>query len=183
MRFIGDFTAVIGEAPLWSPEHDALFWIDTWQQKIMRARQPFHRSEVRDLPYRPACLARLPGRKLLVAYKEAGLASFDFDAGTSEELPLAGLAFERAIFNDGACDANGRLWIGTRDREATDLIGALYRIGSDLRLYAWSAALPSPTAWHSARMGWGSITPSLDPAASMSMRSIWQRGRSRSGAC
>jgi sugar lactone lactonase YvrE len=35
-------------------------------------------------------------------------------------------------FNDGACDADGRLWIGTMSTKITPESGALYKITSDL---------------------------------------------------
>jgi sugar lactone lactonase YvrE len=132
IRFVTDFAAVIGEGPLWSPHHAALYWIDTVTRKLMRMRAPFEKSEIRDLPYRPSCLASLPDGRLLVGYKK-GVGLFDFDRGQALQLPLEGVSFENEIFNDGACDAAGRLWIGTRDRNVSSPLGALYRIGPDLK--------------------------------------------------
>jgi sugar lactone lactonase YvrE len=44
------------------------------------------------------------------------------------------VALDVVSFNDGACDAAGRLWIGTRHRDASEPAGALYCIGPDLRV-------------------------------------------------
>jgi sugar lactone lactonase YvrE len=131
LRFVEDFTATIGEGPLWSPHDEALYWIDTVQKKLVRLRAPFTKSEIRDLPYRPSCLAGVHGGGLLVVYKK-GIGLFDFDSGTPSQLPLAGVSFDNEIFNDGACDSAGRLWVGTRDRDVKSPVGALYRIGPDL---------------------------------------------------
>jgi sugar lactone lactonase YvrE len=90
-------------------------------------------TEQRDLPYRPSCLAPLEGRGLLVGYKK-GIGRFDFESCRAVQLPIAGADLGEVSFNDGICDAAGRLWIGTRHREASAPVGALYRIDGDLAL-------------------------------------------------
>src|SRR5262249_13217 len=54
---IGDVTAIVGEAPLWSAAEQALFWIDGQQRRLMRWRDGA--TQVLDLPYRPSCLVPL----------------------------------------------------------------------------------------------------------------------------
>jgi len=148
LHVIEDFAATIGEGPLWSARHQALFWIDTVNKKIMRTRAPFTAAESRDLPYKPSCLALLHDDRLLVGYKK-GIGLFDFDSGEAEQLPLRGVSFEHQIFNDGACDGAGRLWIGTRDRNVRDPVGALYSIGPDLvaREHVDGVVLSNGIAW------------------------------------
>lgn len=131
VRFIDDFAATLGEGPLWSPHDQALYWLDTMQKKLLRLRWPGGRTEARDLPYRPSCMAFLADGRLIIAYKK-GIGLFEFDSGKAEQLALSGVRFDNEIFNDGACDRAGRFWIGTRDREATKPNGALYRLGPDL---------------------------------------------------
>lgn len=122
----------IGEGPLWSPDEGALYWIDTVGKRILRARAPFRTAEERGLPFKPSALALTDAGDLLVAYKK-GIGLFDFDSGASVQLPLDGLDFTDEIFNDGACDAQGRFWIGTRDRQVKAPVGSLYVIGPDLQ--------------------------------------------------
>ena len=99
----------------------------------MRLGWPQRRLEAKTLPYRPSCLALLPDRGLLVGYKK-GLGTFDFDAGEARQLPLKGMEFAVASFNDGACDAAGRLWIGTRHRDASEPVCALFCIEPGLKV-------------------------------------------------
>src|SRR5262245_45113712 len=113
IELAADMVAQVGEAPTWSAAAQALYWIDGVAHRVMRPDWPRSRPETRELAYRPSCLALLPGRGLLVGYKK-GLGTFDFESGTARQLPLAGIDFSDQSFNDGACDAAGRLWIGTR---------------------------------------------------------------------
>lgn len=148
MNVVGDYRAVIGEGPLWSPRASALYWVDTVQKKILRYRPDERRTELRDLVYRPSCIALTHDQRLLVAFKK-GLALFDFDTGATEPLALAGMSFDDAIFNDGACDAAGRLWIGTMDRKAAEPTGALYCVTSALlpRRVASGFTVSNGIAW------------------------------------
>jgi sugar lactone lactonase YvrE len=125
---VADFVAIVGEAPIWSAQEQALYWIDGHQRHLMRLHWPTQTAERRPLPYRPSCLALLPGGGLLVGYKK-GIGTFDFTSGRAVALPAGGVDLDVVSFNDGACDAAGRLWIGTRHRDASEPVGALYRIG------------------------------------------------------
>lgn len=132
VRIISDYRAVIGEGPLWSTRDNALYWLDTVQKKIVRYDPEAGASRVRDLIYRPGCAALLDDARLLIAFKK-GLALFDFESGETQTLELSDMSFEHEIFNDGACDRAGRLWIGTMDRKVMDPVGALYCFTSDFR--------------------------------------------------
>lgn len=114
VKIIRDYRASIGEGPMWSPRDNALYWLDTVRSKIIRYRPDDRQSEVRDLVYRPSCVILLADGRLLVAFKQ-GLALFDFASGETKALELYDMSFEHEIFNDGACDRAGRLWIGTMD--------------------------------------------------------------------
>jgi sugar lactone lactonase YvrE len=124
---VSEIVAIVGEAPTWSVREQALYWIDGQQRQIMRLDWATRASETRGLPYRPSCLALLPEDGLLIGYKK-GIGTFDFAAGTAHALPLRDVDLDIVSFNDGACDAAGHLWIGTRHRDASEPVGALYCI-------------------------------------------------------
>jgi sugar lactone lactonase YvrE len=133
LHLVHHYRAVIGEGPLWSPQANALYWLDTVAKKIIRYSPSTRTSEVRDLMYRPSCIGLTHDRRVLIGFKK-GLALFDFESATTQPLELRDIGFEDALFNDGACDAAGRLWIGTMDRKVAQPVGALYCIGGDLRV-------------------------------------------------
>jgi L-arabinonolactonase len=131
VRLAADIVSTVGEAPTWSIAEQALYWIDGHGRHVMRLKWPGNAVERRELPYRPSCLALLPERGLLIGYKK-GLGTFDFDTRLARQLPLSGIDFADESFNDAACDAAGRLWIGTRHRDASEPICSLFRIDPDL---------------------------------------------------
>src|ERR1019366_2234490 len=132
LQIIRDYRAVIGEGPLWSPRANALYWLDTMKKKIIRYRPDDGSTEVRNLIYRPSCMSLLADVRLLIAFKK-GLAVFDFESGETRLLELRDMSFEHEIFNDGACDSAGRLWIGTMDRKLENPVGSLYCFTDDFR--------------------------------------------------
>jgi sugar lactone lactonase YvrE len=75
----------------------------------------------------------LASRGVLIGYKK-GLGLFDFDTGETRPLAVPGVDLETVSFNDGKCDPAGRLWIGTRHRDAREPEGALYRVDTDLAI-------------------------------------------------
>jgi sugar lactone lactonase YvrE len=125
---VADLVAIVGESPIWSPDEQALYWIDGLRPHLIRLDHNTGAVRVRALPYRPGCIARLPDGRLLIVYKK-GLGAFDFESAVNTALPAAGVGLRDVSFNDGACDRRGRFWIGTRHREASAPEGALYRIG------------------------------------------------------
>jgi len=117
IRLVGDATTIVGEAPLWSASGQALYWLATMQRRIIRWTERDKATAMRELPYRPSCLVPLPpeagpGTFLVRCKKGTGL--FEFATGHTVQLPLSGVDLGEVSFNDGAADAAGRLWIGTR---------------------------------------------------------------------
>ncbi len=133
IRPAANIAAIVGESPLWIAGAQSLYWIDGLRPHLMRLHAPSGAVETRILPYRPSCLAPMPDGKLLIGYKK-GLGIFDFATGRNEVLPVDGVDLATVSFNDGACDRAGRLWIGTRHRDASEAAGALYRIGPGLAI-------------------------------------------------
>lgn len=131
---VPDFVAVTGEAPLWCQRTSTLYWLDLQGRTLQCLPAPFTHTRSLPLPYRPSCLCLRPDGTLLVGYRK-GLGIIDPATGATRQLPLGPVDLDVVSFNDGIADAAGRLWIGTRHREATDPVGALYRIGPGLHVH------------------------------------------------
>jgi sugar lactone lactonase YvrE len=99
----------------------------------MRLHEPTGEVQLRTLPYRPSCAVPRAEGGVLIGYKK-GIGVFDFATGQGTPLPVPGVDLGEVSFNDGACDARGRFWIGTRHRQASEPAGALYRIGPGLEI-------------------------------------------------
>ncbi|MBK6851633.1 MAG: SMP-30/gluconolactonase/LRE family protein [Burkholderiales bacterium] len=117
---------LLGESPFWHPAEACLYWCDIAARRVYRLDPVSGELRHWQLPSEPACCAPMLSGGLLLAMRD-GLWQLDLDTGERQLLadPPYDPALER--FNDGKCDALGRLWAGTiyepRDRPAA----ALYR--------------------------------------------------------
>jgi sugar lactone lactonase YvrE len=121
----------LGDCPTWDESTQRLFWIDIIGKRLSSCGpngSALERQTLNEIPGSFALRERggmlLGFRRRLVLLDPAGaeIASWVPDA--------ADMTRER--FNDGACDARGRFWIGTMDRHLREPVGALYRIDPDL---------------------------------------------------
>ncbi|KRB83017.1 hypothetical protein ASE00_13595 [Sphingomonas sp. Root710] len=122
------FEAEVAESPAWHPEHQALYWIDMHKHSFNRLATGTGTNTEWKLPVMPGSFVFRENGALISC--RDGIYDFDF---TSER-------FEKRIdppydssiyrFNDGKCDRQGRLWVGTQPLELSDLgtrKAALYR--------------------------------------------------------
>lgn len=122
-----DTPMLLGECPLWHGAEATLYWVDIPGKAIhsLHPESGTHRQWT--MPSEPGCIALVEGGGLLVALR-TGLAMFDTDTGSLQPLGDAPYDTGKIRFNDGRCDAAGRLWVGTiyepRDREGA----TLYRV-------------------------------------------------------
>jgi sugar lactone lactonase YvrE len=131
----------IGEAPLWVPEENRLYWTDTEASQVWsyQPRSGARESWTLSLPA-TSILRREGGGFLLVT--KTGLAFWDRDTNTCR-LVANPLEDSRTLwFNDGAVDRQGRLVTGTMNyRSLSSPDGSLYRLDPDLKVSLLDAGL------------------------------------------
>lgn len=129
---IADTQDRVGESPVWDVRAQRLWWVDI--------EGAFIRSTVLDsaeavqswsMPERVGCIALTPVQGQLIAAMETGIArvtlhadgQVDTDWLARIQHPAPGMRF-----NDGRCDASGRLWVGTMvmDMSLASDLGGLY---------------------------------------------------------
>jgi sugar lactone lactonase YvrE len=129
---IADTQDRVGESPAWDVRAQRLWWVDI--------EGAFIRSTVLDaavavqswsMPERVGCIALTPVQGQLIAAMESGIArvtlhadgQVDTDWLARIQHPAPGMRF-----NDGRCDASGRLWVGTMvmDMSLASDLGGLY---------------------------------------------------------
>lgn len=114
----------LGECPLWHPAEGAVYWIDIPGQAVHQLHEASKQHKSWELPGEPGCIAIHENGGLLVALRQ-GLMHLDTNAGTLAPITPAPYDTSKLRFNDGRCDAAGRLWTGTiyepKDREAASL--------------------------------------------------------------
>jgi sugar lactone lactonase YvrE len=115
----------LGECPLWDPEEAALYWIDINGKAVHRLDPASGEHRCWPLPSEPGCIARCESGNLLVALR-SGLMFLDTSTGSLTLLASAPYDTTRLRFNDGRCDAAGRLWVGTIYEPRDHPLGTLY---------------------------------------------------------
>jgi sugar lactone lactonase YvrE len=129
---IADVPDAVGESPVWDVRDQRLWWVDIEGQCI-RNCQPGLPETVQSwrMPERVGCIALTSVSGQLVAAMETGIARVTLHSGGEFDChwiakiqhPAPGMRF-----NDGRCDASGRLWVGTMvmDMSLASPQGGLY---------------------------------------------------------
>ncbi len=124
-----EIRAELGEGPIWW--EGSLYWIDINAPRLhiytpaTQAKQSFVLDEL------IGTVVPRAGGGLLLA-QESRLCAFDPQTGTAEPLPWPEDKPIVNRFNDGKCDPQGRLWVGTMGRD--EPTGSLYRIDPGLQV-------------------------------------------------
>lgn len=115
----------LGECPLWHAQEAALYWIDIDGCAVHRFDPATDEHRTWDMPSQPGCIAINASGGLLVALR-SGLALLDTAMG--QLTPIAEAPYDQGTtrFNDGRCDAAGRLWVGSIYEPRDHAHAALY---------------------------------------------------------
>ncbi len=106
-----DAHAVIGESPLWSPKENALYWIDVKAPALNRYEPATGMNRRWSVNSELGAFALTPDGCAIVALRE-GIHRLDLSTGALELLAEAPFDKRLFRFNEGACDASGRFWVG-----------------------------------------------------------------------
>lgn len=147
-----DFHATIGESPTWVAAEGALYWIDVKAPALYRYCPQDDATRSWTMTSDIGGFALTGDGDVLVALRQ-GLFRLNLDSGALHLLALP--PFDPALFrfNEGACDANGRFWIGVMFDPLTgsppDQPGRLhsFTFGEGLRDEPDAAELHNGMAW------------------------------------
>lgn len=124
----------LGECPIWHSQQATLYWIDIDGRAVHRLRPADHSHHSWQMPSEPGCIAFDASGGLLVALR-FGLAHLDTETGALTALSDAPYDPATMRYNDGRCDAAGRLWVGTiyepRDHPGAPLFSVTHGTISD----------------------------------------------------
>jgi sugar lactone lactonase YvrE len=118
--------AQLGEGAVWSVRDQVLWWVDIQAPSLHRFDPATGHNREWAMPESVGCLALGPADRVLVGLA-SGLAWFDpvseqfeLDVRIESDVPTSRL-------NDGRCDRQGRLWVGSMNRGVPGAHGSLYR--------------------------------------------------------
>ncbi len=122
----------VGESPVWSASEQALYWVDIPAGRLHRWRAVDARHDSWESDEMLACIARRSDGQSWIAGQQSGLFCLQpLGDGSlcSERLATVEHAVPGMRFNDGRCDRQGRLWLGSMllDMAAGAPFGRLYR--------------------------------------------------------
>jgi sugar lactone lactonase YvrE len=117
--------ALLGESPLWHPVEQVLYYCDIPGRTLNRFDPRMGDLKHWSFDTNVGCCAPMLDGALLLAMRD-GLWRFNTQSGDRTRLIDAPYnpAFER--FNDGKCDPQGRLWVGTIYEPRDPALAALY---------------------------------------------------------
>ena len=112
IRHVLDIKAELGEAPCWSVEQQALYWVDIENKTLNRFDPATGRNDHWPVPATPGGFNFREDGGLVLA---ANTGFFDFDFATCRFEKICDAPFDPAAFrfNDGKADRQGRLWAGS----------------------------------------------------------------------
>lgn len=127
---IADVRANVGEAPVWVPGEQALYWVDNKGRKVFRRDES---GEVRtfETPFEICCLVPSESGGF-IGGTDRGIVRIDLQAGRYDIVADPEAAIPGNRFNDGKTDRWGRFWSGTMDDAEKEATGSLYRFEADL---------------------------------------------------
>jgi sugar lactone lactonase YvrE len=134
LELVIDAKATLGEGPCWDANKQQLYWVDIMEKKV-HIYDPQSNSDrfVQLDQYVGAVVPRAESEEVIVACHH-GFYSLNLETGHLTPLgnPESDLPNNR--FNDGKCDAAGRLWAGTMALNASGNAGTLYCLDTDLSI-------------------------------------------------
>ena len=120
---------LLGETPLWCDRTQSLMWLDIDGGKLQRFHPSTGRHDTFTFDARHVGTVALSENtsKILLGL-DLGLHLFDLGSGDCKLLCQVEDPFIDNRLNDGRCDSEGRLWVGTMDNQLYRPNGALYRV-------------------------------------------------------
>ncbi len=102
----------LGECPLWHAQQATLYWIDIDGCAVHRFHPESGEHHAWTMPSEPGCIAINASGGLIVALRSGLLL---LNTANGQLTPVADPPYDPASmrFNDGRCDAAGRLWVGS----------------------------------------------------------------------
>lgn len=124
---------ILGEGPIWHAERKCCFWVDiergilyeyNWMSKVTRTWS---------FDYKVTMVIQGTNNNLVLGLN-GGIARFDLKSERLEWLLDIETELKENRCNDGACDSQGRLWIGTMHMDFKQGAGSLYCIDKNLNI-------------------------------------------------
>ncbi|MBO4332639.1 MAG: SMP-30/gluconolactonase/LRE family protein [Paludibacteraceae bacterium] len=154
VREVKTFKAQVGEGPIWDYKNNRLLWIDT-QGSVYIYETGF--MDEKEVPYtveREIKVGKMVGtvvpytKDTVIVGLQDGIYKLDLKTERLTFMAAPEGGIEGNKYNDGKCDASGRLWIGTMDNNCAPKKANFFVYdGKDSRKVLDSVTISNGVAW------------------------------------
>ena len=123
----------LGEAPMWSPAEQAVYWVDISEKQVLRYQTASGKLDKWQMDT-PISSIGLRAKGGLIVTTEKHFAFFNPQDGSLQQLSAVEEGKPGARMNDGKVDRQGRFWAGTMTN-AAEKTSTLYRLDADLSVH------------------------------------------------
>ena len=139
-KIVADTGDQIGEIPTWDEREQALYWIDLLTPRMHRLQPETGELTTWPTPELFSAFAMRDSGGFIVATR-THLAFFEPQTGAFEPICRPEPAENENFLNDGRCDRQGRLWIGSGSLTMDKPTGFLHRFDPDQTLTTWESGI------------------------------------------
>ncbi len=126
---------ILGESPIWNYFNNSYYWVDIEDHKIKKFDDYYFEYNIyqNDRKIKPTCLALIDSNKIFTVVED-GFGVYDFRKKNGFNYVFIPDFIDENFksnlrFNDGKCDRNGNLFIGTMDKNTPRKpIASIYKL-------------------------------------------------------
>lgn len=122
----------LGEGPLWSARHNAIFWVDILSCFVYRYSLADDSVRRWSLPERIGWVIERRNKPGFIAGLQSGFHELDLEPFALRQLVDPEPEFPGNRMNDAKADRHGRIWAGTMDADIVETRGSLYCLRPDM---------------------------------------------------
>jgi sugar lactone lactonase YvrE len=121
----------LGEGPVWFEARNSCLWVDILEKTIFEYHLHSKILDQHQMPQMVSLIIPAGDHNVIVAL-QGGIARYHLDNKNFEMISDLDLDWNNIRCNDGICNINGHLWIGTTGIDHADGAGDLYYIDNKL---------------------------------------------------
>ncbi|MDE1166116.1 MAG: SMP-30/gluconolactonase/LRE family protein [Pseudomonas sp.] len=130
-----DVKTTLGEGPVWDIEQQRLYWIDSFDGRVLRCTDDGRELRAWDVGQKIGSMALRQNGDAAIVALQGGLYNLDLPSGELQLLVDPEPGHPNNRLNDGKVDRQGRFIFGSMDTLEEHASAKLYRLDPDLSLH------------------------------------------------
>jgi sugar lactone lactonase YvrE len=122
----------LGEGPLWSAKHNAIFWVDILSHFVYRYSLADNSVQRWSLSERIGWVAERRSKPGFIAGLQSGFYELELEPFSLRFIVAPEPQYPGNRLNDAKVDQGGRIWAGTMDAAIVETTGSLYCLRPDM---------------------------------------------------